>query len=361
MVTPDGERRTLLRVSRYDPMWQLRYHLAEELVLKKGTRLEVTSTFDNSPGNPLNPDPHRPGAVGRSDVGRDGARGLRGGGAARGRPTGPDRSAQSMTGRRLSRHEDTFEDPILRGHSAGRSRPHSARPDGAASHRRACLPRAGRPRRTSGPERRVAGAEHRELRPRAPSCARRHGPSTRPLRTGAGEGSAGAGRGRRGARRAWASSRAARSPTSPRRWRSKRENQAELARARSGDQVLPAGRSARQLHAVPVPDLPLRAGAALRLRVRRARRATSSSRTRARRRWTSWMGQSVGQLGRRHAGGRRHRRRTTSTWLDRAGNHHSRPDEGHRALHADRPEHACATRPTIDRSGDLHAAVEDRA
>jgi len=60
MVTPDGERRTLLRVSRYDPMWQLRYHLAEELVLKKGTRLEVTSTFDNSPGNPLNPDPAVP-------------------------------------------------------------------------------------------------------------------------------------------------------------------------------------------------------------------------------------------------------------------------------------------------------------
>jgi mono/diheme cytochrome c family protein len=60
MVTPDGERRTLLRVSRYDPMWQLRYHLAEELVLKKGTRLEVTSIFDNSPGNPLNPDPTVP-------------------------------------------------------------------------------------------------------------------------------------------------------------------------------------------------------------------------------------------------------------------------------------------------------------
>jgi hypothetical protein len=29
-------------------------------VLKKGTRLEVTSTFDNSPGNPLNPDPAVP-------------------------------------------------------------------------------------------------------------------------------------------------------------------------------------------------------------------------------------------------------------------------------------------------------------
>ena len=56
MVTPDGERKTLLRVSRYDPMWQLRYHPAEELVLKRGTRLEVSFVFDNSPGNPVNPD-----------------------------------------------------------------------------------------------------------------------------------------------------------------------------------------------------------------------------------------------------------------------------------------------------------------
>ena len=56
MVTPEGERKTLLRVSRYDPMWQLQYHPAEELVLKEGTRLEATFTFDNSPGNSVNPD-----------------------------------------------------------------------------------------------------------------------------------------------------------------------------------------------------------------------------------------------------------------------------------------------------------------
>jgi hypothetical protein len=56
LVTPDGARTTLLRVSRYDPMWQLRYHPAEELVLQKGTRLEVTFIFDNSPGNLVNPD-----------------------------------------------------------------------------------------------------------------------------------------------------------------------------------------------------------------------------------------------------------------------------------------------------------------
>ena len=60
VVTPEGETRTLLRVSRYDPAWQLRYHLAEELLLKKGTRLEVTSMFDNSAGNPINPDPAVP-------------------------------------------------------------------------------------------------------------------------------------------------------------------------------------------------------------------------------------------------------------------------------------------------------------
>jgi hypothetical protein len=65
MVTPEGETRTLLRVSRYDPGWQLRYHLADELPLRKGTRLEATFVFDNSPGNPLNPDPAR--AVGWGD------------------------------------------------------------------------------------------------------------------------------------------------------------------------------------------------------------------------------------------------------------------------------------------------------
>ncbi len=36
----------------------------------------------------------------------------------------------------------------------------------------------------------------------------------------------------------------------------KQENQAELAVARSGDQVLPPGRAARDLHAVPVSDHP---------------------------------------------------------------------------------------------------------
>ena len=60
MVTPEGETRTLLRVARYDPMWQLRYDLAQELVLKKGTRLEGTFVFDNSSGNPINPDPTVP-------------------------------------------------------------------------------------------------------------------------------------------------------------------------------------------------------------------------------------------------------------------------------------------------------------
>jgi len=60
MVTPEGETRTLLRVSRYDPAWQLRYDLADELVLRKGTRLEGTFVFDNSSGNPINPDPTVP-------------------------------------------------------------------------------------------------------------------------------------------------------------------------------------------------------------------------------------------------------------------------------------------------------------
>ena len=40
----------------YDPMWQLRYQLADELDLKSGTRLEATWWFDNS-RHRYNPDP----------------------------------------------------------------------------------------------------------------------------------------------------------------------------------------------------------------------------------------------------------------------------------------------------------------
>ncbi len=57
LVTPDNERRTLLDVPRYDFNWQLQYRLAEPLAVPLGSRLEATAVYDNSTGNPANPDP----------------------------------------------------------------------------------------------------------------------------------------------------------------------------------------------------------------------------------------------------------------------------------------------------------------
>jgi hypothetical protein len=56
-VFPDGSREVLLRVPKYDFNWQLTYDLAQERVFPKGTKFEATAIFDNSPGNPFNPDP----------------------------------------------------------------------------------------------------------------------------------------------------------------------------------------------------------------------------------------------------------------------------------------------------------------
>ena len=54
---PDGRRETVCSVPRYDFNWQLTYPLAEPLRLPAGTRVRLVGTFDNSPGNPSNPDP----------------------------------------------------------------------------------------------------------------------------------------------------------------------------------------------------------------------------------------------------------------------------------------------------------------
>jgi hypothetical protein len=56
-VFPDGKRDLLLEVPRYDFNWQTTYFLAKPMALPKGTVLEYTATFDNSPNNPHNPDP----------------------------------------------------------------------------------------------------------------------------------------------------------------------------------------------------------------------------------------------------------------------------------------------------------------
>jgi hypothetical protein len=54
---PDGRSETLLSVPKYLFDWQIQYELAQPKPLPKGTRIEVTAHFDNSPKNPYNPDP----------------------------------------------------------------------------------------------------------------------------------------------------------------------------------------------------------------------------------------------------------------------------------------------------------------
>jgi len=56
-VFPDGTAQVLLRVPRYDFHWQTYYSLKAPLALPRGTRIECTAHFDNSPNNPNDPDP----------------------------------------------------------------------------------------------------------------------------------------------------------------------------------------------------------------------------------------------------------------------------------------------------------------
>jgi hypothetical protein len=54
-LLPDGTRRTLIRIDRWDFDWQDTYDLAEPLPLPKGTQLKMVAHFDNSESNPANP------------------------------------------------------------------------------------------------------------------------------------------------------------------------------------------------------------------------------------------------------------------------------------------------------------------
>ena len=58
-MPPGGEAQVLLRVPKYDFSWQLRYYLAEPLMLAAGSRIECSAHFDNSVNNPFNPDPSK--------------------------------------------------------------------------------------------------------------------------------------------------------------------------------------------------------------------------------------------------------------------------------------------------------------
>ena len=56
-VYPNGESEILLSVPKYDFNWQPYYYLETPKILPRGTRIEATSYFDNSPNNRFNPDP----------------------------------------------------------------------------------------------------------------------------------------------------------------------------------------------------------------------------------------------------------------------------------------------------------------
>jgi hypothetical protein len=56
IVHGDGSVEPLLRVN-YDFFWQLSYRLAQPRFLKAGTELQAVGWYDNSSGNPHNPDP----------------------------------------------------------------------------------------------------------------------------------------------------------------------------------------------------------------------------------------------------------------------------------------------------------------
>jgi hypothetical protein len=54
---PDGRKEEILRVPKYDFSWQLTYVPEKPLFLPKGSVVQCTAWFDNSPNNPNNPDP----------------------------------------------------------------------------------------------------------------------------------------------------------------------------------------------------------------------------------------------------------------------------------------------------------------
>ena len=56
LVYPTGEKQIVLSVPHYDFNWQLFYYFSDPIVLPKGTKIECTAHFDNSPNNRYNPD-----------------------------------------------------------------------------------------------------------------------------------------------------------------------------------------------------------------------------------------------------------------------------------------------------------------
>jgi hypothetical protein len=60
VIRPNGTRSVLLHIPQWDDAWQNYYVLAKPERVPRGTILEYLASYDNSPANPLNPDPTRP-------------------------------------------------------------------------------------------------------------------------------------------------------------------------------------------------------------------------------------------------------------------------------------------------------------
>jgi len=57
LLTPDGNRETILNVPFYDFNWQRMYEFAEPINIPAGSKVIATYIYDNSKRNPANPDP----------------------------------------------------------------------------------------------------------------------------------------------------------------------------------------------------------------------------------------------------------------------------------------------------------------
>lgn len=57
LIHPDGRRERVLDVPRYDFNWQLFYQYQQPRPVAAGSRVEFTAWYDNSAGNPANPNP----------------------------------------------------------------------------------------------------------------------------------------------------------------------------------------------------------------------------------------------------------------------------------------------------------------
>jgi hypothetical protein len=60
LITADGKRRVLLYQPKWEDAWQNFYSLTESAHVTPGAFIEYVASYDNSPANPVNPDPTQP-------------------------------------------------------------------------------------------------------------------------------------------------------------------------------------------------------------------------------------------------------------------------------------------------------------